>query len=101
MLADKIIENHQGSELVIYEVGGGNGTLMDSILDRIRQIHPHLYNRTHYTLIDIYPPTQQLKVKLDKHGPAQVVGQSIFDYQEKEIRPCHVLAMEVVVRPFE
>lgn len=33
-------------DLIIYEMGAGNGTLMANILDYIEEAHPDVYERT-------------------------------------------------------
>jgi hypothetical protein len=38
--------------LRIIEVGGGSGRCACDILDALRTFHPHLYARTHYTIIE-------------------------------------------------
>src|SRR5690606_8928172 len=42
-------------DLVIYEMGAGNGTLMANILDYIRSADPDVYERTRYKIIEISP----------------------------------------------
>ncbi|KAI9470200.1 S-adenosyl-L-methionine-dependent methyltransferase [Coemansia mojavensis] len=91
---------HNGP-LVIYEVGGGNGTLMLNILDYLREYEPDMYNQTEYNLIEISPKLarQQLSRHASSstlHGNARIINQSILDWDKHENRPCFVVAMEVI-----
>ena len=40
-------------DLVIYEIGAGNGTLAMDILDYIRSAYPEVYECTHYNIVEI------------------------------------------------
>ena len=42
-----------GEPLVIFELGGGNGTNMRTILDHIRETAPRVYARTAYTVVEV------------------------------------------------
>ncbi|KAF8469657.1 S-adenosyl-L-methionine-dependent methyltransferase [Kalaharituber pfeilii] len=50
-------------DLVIYEMGAGNGTLMRNILDYIRDTDPDVYERTKYKVIEISPQLAELQRK--------------------------------------
>ena len=43
----------EGHPLVIYEIGGGNGTLARDILDWLRDNRPEVYEMTNYTCVEI------------------------------------------------
>ena len=43
----------EGHPLVIYEIGGGNGTLARDILDWLRDNRPEVYQETSYTCVEI------------------------------------------------
>ena len=43
----------EGHPLVIYEIGGGNGTLARDILDWLRDNRPEVYEMTRYTTVEI------------------------------------------------
>jgi hypothetical protein len=42
-----------GAPLVIFELGGGNGTNARAILDHIRATAPRVYARTTYTIVEV------------------------------------------------
>lgn len=50
--------------LVIYEVGGGNGTNALHILNFLRNNHPALYARTEYRILEVSPRLQRLQATL-------------------------------------
>ena len=90
-------------DLLIYEVGAGNGTLMLNVLDYIRETEPDMYMRTRYKVIEI---SRQLAAK-QRNTIAQVaadrghadkveiVNRSVFDWDQHVPEPCFFLAMEV------
>jgi SAM-dependent MidA family methyltransferase len=86
-------------DFIIYEIGAGNGTLANDILDYVRDKHPDVYERTRYTIIEI---SGQLASKQRKklgraHACAEVVHKSVFQWEKLEPSPCFVVAMEVIV----
>ena len=65
-IARYLVENyklsyHPFNDLIIYEMGAGNGTLMLNILDYIRDFYPHIYDRTKYKVIEISSALAKLK----------------------------------------
>ncbi|KAJ1552892.1 hypothetical protein HK405_009664, partial [Cladochytrium tenue] len=84
--------------LDIYEIGGGNGTLMTNILDYIREHDPDVYARTRYTIVEISASLADLQRRQphQRHGAVRVVNKSIFDWDEEMPDACFVVAMEVV-----
>ncbi|KDE07443.1 hypothetical protein MVLG_02309 [Microbotryum lychnidis-dioicae p1A1 Lamole] len=100
-------------DLIIYEIGAGNGTLMGDILDYIAMEEPEVYERTRYRIIEISERLQGLQkgrasggdAKAAQGGPAkrkghedkvEVLGGSIFDFERVVPEPCFFLAMEVL-----
>lgn len=85
--------------MIIYEMGGGNGTLSRNILDYLRDEYPEVYERTSYRIIEISPAlAQNQRVRLKDHaGVVEVINQSIFDWEEPVQSPCFFLALEVIV----
>ncbi|KAJ3417217.1 hypothetical protein HDV05_006423 [Chytridiales sp. JEL 0842] len=78
-------------ELIIYEVGGGNGTLMTNILDFIQREDLELYARTKYVIIEISSALADRqssqgsdKAPALKHKNYQVINKSIFDWKQKD-----------------
>ncbi|KAK9476926.1 S-adenosyl-L-methionine-dependent methyltransferase [Lipomyces japonicus] len=107
LLVNYLLSLYPYQDLVIYEVGGGNGTLMMNILDYIRQTHPDVYARTRYNIIEISSPLAQkqeqnanrlLQDKLHAQGFADkvtVINKSIFDWDVDVPEPCFLIALEV------
>ncbi|KAJ2121776.1 hypothetical protein GGH12_004351 [Coemansia sp. RSA 1822] len=99
-MADRKANVHD-DPLVVYEVGGGNGTLMLNILDYIRNNEPAVYSQMEYKLVEISP--KLARQQLIKHGSnnfvhtnAKVINQSILDWSTLESRACFVVAMELL-----
>lgn len=90
-------------DLLIYEMGAGNGTLMLNILDYIRSEDPEVYARTKFRVIEITTAlaslqANQLQRNAESRGHAdkvQIINKSIFDWNEYVSSPCFFLAMEV------
>lgn len=92
-------------DLIIYEMGGGNGTLMCNILNYIKTTEPDIYNRTQYKIIEI---TSQLALKqlslalnqkLVSRGldttKLEIYNKSIFDWKQTVEEHCYFIALEV------
>ena len=67
-MARYMVANYQLSlypyyDLIIYEMGAGNGTMMLNILDYIRANHPDVYQRTQYKIIAISSSLASLQAK--------------------------------------
>jgi len=86
-------------DLVIYEIGAGNGTLAMDILDFIRSEYPEVYERTHYNIVEISGRLARLQQKLllPRHPCVNITHKSIFHWDQREPSPCFFLAMEVIV----
>ncbi|PGH12748.1 hypothetical protein AJ79_04109 [Helicocarpus griseus UAMH5409] len=90
-------------DLIIYEMGAGNGTLMLNVLDYIREIDPEVYQRTKFKVIEISPSLadmQQHNLNKSIHnsghrGHAEIINRSIFDWNTYVHSPCFFLALEV------
>ncbi|ODV64562.1 type II protein arginine methyltransferase, partial [Ascoidea rubescens DSM 1968] len=94
-------------DLIIYEMGGGNGTLMLNILDYIKRVDPEVYERTQYKIIEISSKLankqrsqfveQLLKLKSfnEHNSKIQIINKSIFDWDKRVGDPCYFLALEV------
>lgn len=101
-------------DLVIYEMGGGNGTLMLDMLDYIRETQADVYERTRYNIIEIssaLAQKQQAKARGTAAAPhseamaraasaghadkVRVINKSIFDWDTEVPEPCFFVAMEV------
>ncbi|KAK7207153.1 S-adenosyl-L-methionine-dependent methyltransferase [Myxozyma melibiosi] len=104
LLLNYLITLYPYNDLVIYEVGGGNGTLMLNILDYIRETHPDVYERTRYNIIEISETlaakqaARALQDKIDRQGfsdHVRIINKSIFDWDTKVPEPCFFIALEV------
>lgn len=86
-------------DLVIYEMGAGNGTLMTNILNHIRHVDPDVYERTRYRIIEISPALaakQTANIEAHGHGGhVELVNKSVFEWDTYEPSPCYFLALEV------
>ncbi|KAF2118473.1 S-adenosyl-L-methionine-dependent methyltransferase [Lophiotrema nucula] len=103
LVADYKYNHYPYHDLNIYEMGAGNGTMMLNILDYIRDMHPDVYERTTFNIIEI---TQQL-VDLQQEGlghsvyagghtdKVKIFNKSIFEWDTYVSSPCYFLALEV------
>ena len=90
-------------DLIIYEMGAGNGTLMLNILDYIRSLYPDVYNRTKFKVIEISSSlaslqSAQLTHSASSRGHAshvEIINRSIFAWDTYVPAPCYFLALEV------
>jgi Putative S-adenosyl-L-methionine-dependent methyltransferase len=91
-------------DLIIYEMGAGNGTLMQNILDYIRDTDPEVYQRTKFRIIEISPSLANLQLSnLQKSSASaeyldhvEIINGSIFDWDVYIHSPCFFLALEVL-----
>ncbi|KAL4802986.1 amidase signature domain-containing protein [Aspergillus unguis] len=90
-------------DLIIYEMGAGNGTLMINILDFIRDTDYEVYQRTKFRIIEISPALAgiQMKSLMDSIYAAghkdhvEIINKSIFEWDTYVHSPCFFLALEV------
>jgi Putative S-adenosyl-L-methionine-dependent methyltransferase len=90
-------------DLIIYEMGAGNGTLMLNILDFIRDTDHEVYQRTKFKIIEISSNLADLQLKNLKDsvnagghlGHVEIINRSIFDWGTYVHSPCFFLALEV------
>lgn len=101
----KLNGHYPYDDLIIYEMGGGNGTLMCNILNYIKQNEPDIYMRTQYKIIEISDQLahkqyhQALGQKLVSQGldqqKVQIINKSIFKWEKVIHDPCFFIALEV------
>lgn len=98
-MSEYLLKYFPYEDFVIYEIGAGNGSLAESILDSLKEHYPDVYERTRYNIIEISGNLAKLqKKRLAKHhGSVKVVHQSIFHWKTRETAPCFFLALEVIV----
>lgn len=90
-------------DLIIYELGAGNGTMMLNILDYIRDMDPDVYARTKFKIIEISVSlaslqSAQLTRTASSRGHAEhveIINTSIFSWDTYVRAPCYLLALEV------
>jgi hypothetical protein len=93
-------------DLIIYEMGAGNGTLMLNILDYIEYVDPEVYERTKFKIIEISPALAELQKQKIREAASnggggghwshvEVINKSIFDWDSYVHSPCFFLALEV------
>ncbi|KAM3419607.1 Protein arginine methyltransferase NDUFAF7 [Cercospora zeina] len=103
MVANYKLTLYPYHDLVIYEMGAGNGTLMLNILDYIRHTDPEVYARTKFRIIEVSAALAQLQgQKLKSTASArghqdkvEIINKSMFDWDMYVPTPCFFLAMEV------
>lgn len=103
LLANYKLIQYPYHDLIIYEMGAGNGTLMLNILDYIRDMEPAVYERTKYKIIEISSSlatlqANQLLKDAASRGHAnrvEIINKSIFEWDQLVPAPCYFLAMEV------
>lgn len=107
-IAEYIVENYRLNDypyhdLIIYEMGAGNGTMMLNILDLVRDRYPEVYERTKYRIIEISSQLADLQQQGLGHSvyarghadKVEIVNKSIFDWDQYVSSPCFFLALEV------
>lgn len=84
-------------DLIIYEAGAGNGTLMLNILDYLEKNDPEVYERTKYRIIEISSKLfNKQNSRLERHkDKVEVINKSILDWDTKVEEPCFFIALEV------
>lgn len=100
-LARYIIANHksknEGKDLVIYEAGAGNGTLMLNILDFLQKNEPEIYSTVKYRIIEISSKLfNKQNSRLERHkSKVEVINKSILEWDTLVNEPCFFIALEV------
>lgn len=97
------IAHYPSNDLIVYELGAGNGTLMLNILDYIRDVDPDVYVRTQFKVIEISSSLASLQsTQLTRNASSrghtehvQIINQSIFSWHTYSPAPCYFLALEV------
>ncbi|KAK5084245.1 hypothetical protein LTR05_005321 [Lithohypha guttulata] len=104
-----LVANYKASlypyhDLVIYEIGAGNGTLMCNILDHIRETDMDVYHRTKFRIIEISQSLAEMQNTSLRHSRyftdhlehIQIINKSIFDWDTHVPEPSFFLALEVI-----
>ncbi|KAF3175210.1 hypothetical protein TWF225_000919 [Orbilia oligospora] len=94
-----VIDLYPEYDLIVYEMGAGNGTLMVNILDWLRDNVPDVYIRTQFKIIEISKRMVQQQLKsVERSGHlehVEVIHSSMFDFNTYVANPCYFLALEV------
>ncbi|KAI1320726.1 hypothetical protein EDD11_010260 [Mortierella claussenii] len=97
------LNNYPHDDLIIYEMGAGNGTLMLNILDYIQQFEPSVYERTRYRIIEISKKLaqrqgerQEVRAISNRHECVEVINRSIFEWDAPVPDHCFFVGMEVL-----
>ncbi|ORY08422.1 DUF185-domain-containing protein [Basidiobolus meristosporus CBS 931.73] len=97
------LNNYPHNDLIIYEMGAGNGTLMLNILDYIQKYEPSVYQRTQYKIIEIssklaqrQAERQEVRDAQNVHDCVQIINRSIFDWDAPVTDPCFFIGLEVI-----
>jgi hypothetical protein len=90
-------------DLLIYEMGAGNGTFMLNVLDYLEVDFPEVYERTKFKIIEISSSladkqAQNLRQTANARGHSdkvEIINKSIFDWDTYVSSPCFFVALEV------
>lgn len=98
-MSEYLLRHFPYEDLIIYEMGAGNGTLARDILDCLQTDYPEVYDRCHYRIIEISQNLAQLQAqKLQEAHPCiEIVNKSIFEWDTYVPSPCFFIALEVIV----
>lgn len=88
-------------DLIIYEIGAGNGSFMIDTLTFLRQEHPEVYAKTKFKIIEISGMLAKgQKARAVQHGfggKVEVINEDFFRWKGGSSEPCFVVALEVFV----
>ena len=95
---------YPNSDLYIYEIGGGNGTLMLNILDYIREKDPQVYNYVQYRIVEISAALarrqretlQQSQYAAEHAQHVEIIQKDFLSWSIPIPQPCFILAMELI-----
>ncbi|KAF8315395.1 DUF185-domain-containing protein [Clavulina sp. PMI_390] len=98
LASEYLLKHFPYEDLIIYEMGGGNGTLALNVLDYLREEYPEIYERTTYNIIEISPAlAHKQRIRLGSHpNTVKVLNQSVFDWADTVTSPCFFIALEVI-----
>ncbi|KAG2174520.1 hypothetical protein INT44_006783 [Umbelopsis vinacea] len=94
---------YPNKDLIIFEMGAGNGTLMLNILDYIQKYEPSVYKRTRYNIIEISQKLAERQYQRHdvrdaqhRHHCVEIINKSIFDWDVDVEDDCFFVGMEVI-----
>ncbi|ORY29015.1 S-adenosyl-L-methionine-dependent methyltransferase [Naematelia encephala] len=87
-------------DLIIYEIGAGNGSFMVDSLAFLRDRHPEVYARTKYRIIEISATLAEGQrnraVKAGFRDKVEVINEDFSLWTGGSDDPCYVVALEVL-----
>lgn len=98
LVSEYLLKYFPYEDLIIYEIGAGNGTLAQDILDVIQEDYPDVYERTQYNIVEISSTLADLQRKRlgSRHGGVcKVIRRSVFDWDKRVPSPSFFVMMEV------
>lgn len=88
-------------DLIIYELGAGNGSFMIDAMSYIKTNHPDVYSRTRYNIIEISPQLARRQRQRARVAGVmdhvEIIEQDFFKWDGGGLDPCYVVALEVLV----
>ena len=104
LVANYRISSYPYDDLIIYELGAGNGTFMLNVLNYIRDTDPDVYDRTKYKIVEISSTladlqTRNLASTVESQGHAdrvEIINKSILTWDTYVPAPCFVVCLEVI-----
>ncbi|GMM36949.1 hypothetical protein DASC09_042740 [Saccharomycopsis crataegensis] len=86
----------KGKNMVIYEIGAGNGTLMQNVLDHLKATEPEIYENVEYRIIEISNKLYHKQVSNKVHeSKIKLINKDIFQWNELVEDEVFFLAFEV------
>lgn len=97
ILVNYKLNSYPYNDLIIYEAGAGNGTLMLNVLDYIKENEPEVYERTKYRIIEISSKLfNKQNSRLRKHREkVEIINESVLEWNTTVNEPCFFIALEV------
>ena len=104
LVANYKISSYPYHDLIIYELGAGNGTFMLNVLNYIREMDPDVYARTKYKIIEVSETLAKRQKKGLEETPetaehadkVDIINRSILTWDDYLPAPCFVVCLEVV-----
>lgn len=95
------LNHYPYQDLIIYELGAGNGSFMHDALLYLKKNHPEVYERTKYRIIEISPQlAKRQRARAKKAGlldAVEIIESDFFKWDGGGPEPCYVIALEVLV----
>ncbi|KAG8923426.1 hypothetical protein FRC01_012762 [Tulasnella sp. 417] len=98
LVSEYMVRYFPYEDFIVYEMGAGNGTLAQNILDYLRDQYPEVYERTRYRIIEISKPLAEAQRQrlLPDHPCVEIYNKNVFEWDTYVPAPCFFLALEVI-----